>query len=115
MEDLLHNDSPLTIAAPMVRYSNLPFRLLVRKYNCRVAYSSMIIAESFVHSTRARNHEFHTNSQDRPLIVQFASNKAEEFAKATEIVRNYSDGVDLNCGCPQRWAMQENFGSALLK
>lgn len=115
MEELFQNNDPVTIAAPMVRYSNLPFRLLVRKYNCQVAYSSMIIAESFVNSTRARNHEFHTNSEDRPLVVQFASNKADEFATATEIVRNYSDGVDLNCGCPQRWAMQENFGSALLK
>jgi len=24
-------------------------------------------------------------------------------------------GVDLNCGCPQRWAIQEGIGCALLK
>ena len=23
--------------------------------------------------------------------------------------------MDLNCGCPQRWAMQDGYGSALLK
>lgn len=27
----------------------------------------------------------------------------------------YSNGVDLNCGCPQRWAMKEGYGAHLLK
>ncbi|KAB7502909.1 hypothetical protein Anas_14315, partial [Armadillidium nasatum] len=26
----------------------------------------------------------------------------------------YSDGVDLNCGCPQRWAIQEGYGACLI-
>lgn len=26
----------------------------------------------------------------------------------------YVDGVDLNCGCPQRWAMNDGYGSAML-
>jgi tRNA-dihydrouridine synthase 4 len=29
-------------------------------------------------------------------------------------VRNYSDGVELNCGCPQKWALQEGIGAALI-
>uniref|UniRef100_A0A1B6DD26 DUS-like FMN-binding domain-containing protein n=1 Tax=Clastoptera arizonana TaxID=38151 RepID=A0A1B6DD26_9HEMI len=28
--------------------------------------------------------------------------------------RKYCDGVDLNCGCPQRWAIQEGYGCSLL-
>lgn len=24
------------------------------------------------------------------------------------------DAIDLNCGCPQRWAMQEGYGSHLI-
>lgn len=27
----------------------------------------------------------------------------------------YCNGVDLNCGCPQRWAMQEGYGADLLR
>ena len=26
----------------------------------------------------------------------------------------YSDGCDLNCGCPQRWALQEGYGACLI-
>ena len=57
-----------------------------------------------------RNVEFSTSSTDRPLIVQFASHDPEEFALAAEMVCPLSDGVDLNCGCPQRWAIQEHYG-----
>jgi len=26
----------------------------------------------------------------------------------------YADGVDLNCGCPQTWAMSDGYGAKLL-
>jgi len=27
----------------------------------------------------------------------------------------YSNGVGLNCGCPQRWAMADGYGAYLMK
>jgi len=27
----------------------------------------------------------------------------------------YCDGIDLNCGCPQRWALNDGYGAQLLK
>ena len=39
---------------------------------------------------------------DRPLIVQFAAHDAQTLADAACVVAPFSDGVDLNCGCPQR-------------
>lgn len=27
---------------------------------------------------------------------------------------SYSDGVEINCGCPQRWALSDGYGAALL-
>lgn len=41
-------------------------------------------------------------SDDRPLIVQFAAHDAQTLADAACVVAPFSDGVDLNCGCPQR-------------
>lgn len=92
----------------------LQFRELVRKYACDLAYTPMIMADSFVNSQKARDNEFTSNSTDRPLIVQFASNNPDEFATATQFVRNECDGVELNCGCPQKWAIQEGVGAALI-
>uniref|UniRef100_T2MH84 tRNA-dihydrouridine synthase n=1 Tax=Hydra vulgaris TaxID=6087 RepID=T2MH84_HYDVU len=102
------------ICAPMVRYSKQPFRHLVRRYNCDLAYTPMIMADSFIKSIEARDSDFTTNKDDRPLVVQFAANNAEDLALAAEIIYPYADGVGLNCGCPQRWAMAEGYGAQLI-
>ena len=75
----------------------------------------MIMSNSFIRAKKSRDIEFTTNQTDRPLIVQFAANNSSEFATAAEFVRNFSDGVELNCGCPQKWAIQEGLGSALIE
>ncbi len=102
------------ICAPMVRYSKLPFRLLVREYGCDLAFSPMIMSESYAVSQKARLNEFTTNKRDRPLIVQFAANKVEHFVESAKLVSNFCDGVDLNCGCPQGWALKEGIGACLI-
>uniref|UniRef100_A0A182PDY5 tRNA-dihydrouridine(20a/20b) synthase [NAD(P)+] n=1 Tax=Anopheles epiroticus TaxID=199890 RepID=A0A182PDY5_9DIPT len=95
--------------------SRLEFRNLVRSYGTDLAFTSMIMADSFCQSEKARLNEFTTNEDDTPLIAQFAANNTIDFLSASEMVYPYVDGVDLNCGCPQRWAMAEGYGSALLK
>lgn len=99
----------------MVRYSKLEFRSLVRKYGAELTFSPMTIANSFCRAEQCRQNEFTTNIDDTPMIVQFAANSATDFLYATEMVQNYADGVDLNCGCPQSWAMQDGYGSYLLR
>ncbi|XP_011160285.1 tRNA-dihydrouridine(20a/20b) synthase [NAD(P)+]-like isoform X1 [Solenopsis invicta] len=105
----------IKICAPMVRYSKLQFRTLVRQYGCDICFTPMILADSFVQSSKARDNEFTTHKNDQPLIVQFAANTVNDFVDASVMVAPYCNGVDLNCGCPQRWAMQEGYGADLLK
>ncbi|XP_072767226.1 tRNA-dihydrouridine(20a/20b) synthase [NAD(P)+]-like [Anoplolepis gracilipes] len=105
----------IKICAPMVRYSKLQFRTLVRRYECDICFTPMILADSFMQSLKARENEFTTHEEDKPLIVQFAAKTVNDFVGATEMVAPYCNGVDLNCGCPQRWAMKEGYGADLLK
>lgn len=74
----------------------------------------MILADSFCQNAKARINEFSTTENDTPLIVQFASNNVNDFIDASKLVFPYADGVDLNCGCPQRWAIRDGYGCALL-
>ncbi|CAH1395960.1 unnamed protein product [Nezara viridula] len=92
----------------------LEFRTLVKMYGCQLCFTPMIMADSFVQSLKARHNEFVTNTDDKPLIVQFAAKNVNDFVSAAELISPYSDGVDLNCGCPQRWAMNEGYGAELL-
>ncbi|XP_015241635.1 PREDICTED: tRNA-dihydrouridine(20a/20b) synthase [NAD(P)+]-like [Cyprinodon variegatus] len=112
--DMFEQGKVLKICAPMVRYSKLAFRSLVRKYNCDVCFTPMIVATDFLRSVKARDSEFTTNERDRPLIVQFAAHDAQTLADAACVVAPFSDGVDLNCGCPQRWAMSAGYGACLI-
>jgi len=105
---------PLAIAAPMVRYSKLPFRQLVRDYNVALAYTPMFVAKEFTRHPHARYTDFSTNKGDRPLIAQFAAKESVTLQRAAEMISPYVDGVDLNCGCPQSWACQEGIGAGLL-
>lgn len=113
-QSLFEKKDVVKICAPMVRYSKHAFRKLVRKYQCDLAFTPMIISDSFVKSIKARDTDFTASYDDRPLIVQFAAKNSDEFANAVEIVAPYCDGADLNCGCPQRWAMAEGYGACLI-
>jgi tRNA-dihydrouridine synthase 4 len=99
----------------MVRYSKLPFRQLVRDYNVDLTYTPMLVAKEFTRHPHARDVEFSTNEDDRPLIAQFAAKDAVTLSRAAEMVLPYVDGIDLNCGCPQSWACQEGIGAGLMK
>lgn len=46
----------------------------------------MIMADSFIQSPKARESEFSTNQNDRPLIVQFAAKEVDDFAAATKMI-----------------------------
>ncbi|KAK3517405.1 hypothetical protein QTP70_009201 [Hemibagrus guttatus] len=112
--ELFEDGKVVKVCAPMVRYSKLAFRSLVRKYDCDLCFSPMIVAADFIRSAKARDSELTTNSSDRPLIIQFAAKEAQTLATAAGLVSPFSDGVDLNCGCPQRWAMAEGYGACLM-
>lgn len=51
----------LKICAPMVRYSKMEFRTLVRMYGVDLCFTPMIMADSFCQSNKARLNEFTTS------------------------------------------------------
>lgn len=84
----------------------------------------MMLAHEFIRSQIARDSDFTTHpleSQPTPdgrqhaVIAQFASSDPEEFARAAEMISPWVDGVDLNCGCPQSWAIKEGIGCSLME
>ncbi|KAK6458747.1 dihydrouridine synthase [Scheffersomyces xylosifermentans] len=105
---------PAFIAGPMVRYSKLPFRELVRNYNTDIVYTPMILAREFVRNNVARASDFTTNDRDRSVIVQVGCNNVEDLLKFVEMIHPYVDGIGLNCGCPIKEQVREGIGAALM-
>uniref|UniRef100_A0A7E4VE22 Dus domain-containing protein n=1 Tax=Panagrellus redivivus TaxID=6233 RepID=A0A7E4VE22_PANRE len=106
---------PLFIAAPMVRYSNLPFRRVVKHFGADVAYTSMLYASNLVQSYRNRSTAWGWNLGDDSPVLQLAANNGEDFAAAMELAFDWTSGIDLNCGCPKPNVRKLGCGCTLLK
>lgn len=105
---------PVFIAGPMVRYSKLPFRALVREYEVDLVYSPMILAREFVRNGIARLSDFTTNNFDTPLIVQVGTNNVTDLLRFVEMIHPYVDAIGINCGCPIKEQVREGIGAALM-
>lgn len=130
----------VNVCAPMVRYSKLPFRALTARYDTHITTTPMILAAEFSRSQHARDADFSTHGEERgtftltpdygtgtvapkersvqvrgALVCQLAASRSGPLADASELISPFVDGVDINCGCPQPWAYQEQIGSYLLR
>ena len=119
------------IAAPMVRMSTLPFRLLCRHYGASIVYSEELIAAKLKLCRRSIHPvtstiDFHSPNSSgsvlstypgEPLVVQLGANDPSEALQAALVVAADADvrAIDLNMGCPERFSLQGGMGSALLK
>ena len=109
--------SPKTFLAPMVDASELAWRKLCRKYGADICYSPMYHARLFGTTESYRKQQLcdeDYTENDKPLVIQFCSNKPNELVDAVKLVKNKCDAVDLNLGCPQGIARKGHYGAFLM-
>ena len=99
----------------MVEQSELPFRLLTRKYGTNLAYTPMLHSKIMTTTKNYKKDHFTTCPQDRPLVAQFCGNDPATMVKAAKMVEDEVDAIDINLGCPQGIARKGHYGSFLLE
>lgn len=103
-------------SAPLAGISDLPFRLLCRKYGASLTYSEMINCNALVRKNKATLRMTHTCDADKPMAMQIFGTKTNIMVEGAMILEKKGASViDINFGCPAKDIIQQGAGAALLK
>jgi len=110
------------VFAPLLDYSTLPYRLLVREHNCDLCYTEMIHTRHIANlSPEQLNKEelLASTKEDKPTSLQLVGDFTDKkttlaAARIIDAHKNF-DIIDLNLGCPSMRIIAGRSGSAHLK
>lgn len=108
-------DCPILLA-PMAGYSELPFRLLCKRYGAGLVFTEVATVEGIARGTPRTLHYLQTVPEERPVGAQIYGtdpNAMAEAARAIEAMGAF-DLIDINCGCPVRKIVRHGAGAALM-
>jgi tRNA-dihydrouridine synthase B len=104
------------ILAPMAGITDLPFRMLNRKFGCELAFVEMINVRSISYKSRKTQKMLSSLKTDRPLGVQLLGKERGYILRAIDILNEYKfDLLDFNAACPARKVIRRGEGAGLLK
>lgn len=104
------------ILAPMSGVSDLPFRLLNRRFGCELAFVEMINVRALGYKSMKTEHLLTTTSHDKPLGVQLLAGEEKWLKRGLDILKKYHyDILDFNAACPARKVTRRGEGASLLK
>ncbi|NTV22787.1 MAG: tRNA-dihydrouridine synthase family protein [Nanoarchaeota archaeon] len=103
--------------APMCNVTNLPFRLLCKRYGAAVVYTEMINADAYLMDSAVTKKRCSILTEERPVGIQMFGSDAGKLAKAAQKIEHdlAPDMIDINIGCPAYDVMKNGCGASLLK
>jgi tRNA-dihydrouridine synthase B len=100
----------------MAGITDLPFRMLCRKFGAELAFVEMINCRSISFKSRRTKQMLSTLPKDKPLGVQILGCEEQYILKSLEVLRGYQfDLLDFNAACPAKKVVRRGEGSGLLQ
>ena len=103
---------PLLILAPLSNFSDNGMRVLSKKYGADITYTGMISIYNIIKNDGI---DFKILPEERPIAIQIFGKDEELFEKATLILNNFADIIDINFCCPSKKILNSESGGFLLK
>ena len=102
------------ILAPMAGVTDLPFRIIVEKFNPGLVYTEMVSSKALYYNDEKTKKLLNIEGEKRPIAVQIFGSDSETMGYAAKYVSQIADIVDINMGCPAPKVVKNGDGSKLL-
>lgn len=103
------------VLAPLAGYSDLPFRLLCRKYGAGLAVSEMISSHGLVYGQSKTLAMLASCPEEKPVSFQLFGADPVIMGEAAAILGSHKpDLIDINMGCPVKKVTKRGAGAALM-
>jgi tRNA-dihydrouridine synthase B len=100
----------------MAGVSDLPFRLLNRRFGCELCFVEMLNVRSVSYRSRRTQAMLSSGPEDKPLGVQILGCEPKFILRALDVLRKYAfDILDFNAACPVKKVVRRGEGAGLLK
>ncbi len=103
------------VLAPLAGYTDLPFRLLCRRYGAAYCVSEMISCHGLVYLQSNTVRMLNSIPEEKPVSFQLFGAEPDIMAEAAVILESYQpDMIDINMGCPVKKVTKRGAGAALM-
>ena len=102
------------ILAPMAGITNLPFRMMCKKFGPGMVCTEMASSKAMFHNDQKTKRLLNTEGEERPISFQIFGSDEETMAYAAKYVSQFADIIDINMGCPAPKVIKNGDGSKLL-
>lgn len=111
----LQFDNPVFLA-PMAGVTDLPFRVICKKYGAGLVYSEMISAKGLYYNDKKTADLMRFDLMEHPAAIQTFGSDPEIMAEvAPKLMETGAVLIDINMGCPAPKIVNNGDGSALMK
>ena len=102
------------ILAPMAGVTDLPFRIIVEKFEPGLVCTEMVSSKALFYGDKKTKTLLKTEGEKHPISMQIFGSEPETMAYATKYLNNIADIIDINMGCPAPKIVKNGDGSKLL-
>lgn len=104
------------VMAPMAGYTNLAFRLLIKRLGAGLVMTEMVSAKGLSLAQKKTLQYLASHPDEKPLGVQIFGADPKVMAEAAMAASDGgADLIDINMGCPVRKVVKTGAGAALLR
>lgn len=103
------------VLAPMEDVTDLPFRLICKKYGADIVYTEFVASDAIIRNVKKSFQKMTLDEKERPVAIQIFGNDPLVMRDAALKAQSLKpDFLDINYGCPAKKVAGRGAGSGLL-